>query len=177
MQGIPLEPLVILVLIFAVICVAHLVRRAQARRESAGGTKHRIPAQVLPAAPVLPSALLKAPPPTASKPRKIVIPSEGSDRVYEYDLSSPFWADVAKMQPGSFVKYESLDKDWHVFTVVDGPKYGRRDFDGGIGLSVVVRRVSTGRVFTMPPKRLRSCEPAFARRDGTNVKPGEGGWR
>jgi len=175
MQDIPTTPLVILALVLAGIGAVHLLRRAQTRRSDPAQAEQQPPTPVTPQLSVRPQVPM--PPQTAAKPGKILIPSEGSDTVYEKDLSSPFWADVARMRPGAFVRYESADKAWHVFTVVDGPKYGRRDFEGGIGLSVVVRRVSTGRVFTMPPNRLRSCEPAFARRDGTKVKPGEGGWR
>lgn len=175
MQSVPIAPLIILALVFAVIGAVHLLRRAQARRQNAVSAEQqpRSPV-VLPVSP-RPPAPLQAPPSTAAKPGKILIPSEGSDIVYEKDLSSPFWADVAKMQPGAFVKYQSIYDEWHVFTVVDGPKYGRREIEDG-DLSVVVRRVSTGQVFTLPKYSVRSCPPSFASRDGTKVKRGEG-WR
>jgi hypothetical protein len=77
------------------------------------------------------------------------------------------------MQPGSFVKYQSAAREWHVFVVVEGALYGRNK---EAGLSVVVRRVSTGQVFTMPPDRLRSCPPSFAAQDGKRIPRGES-WR
>lgn len=51
--------------------------------------------------------------------------------------------------------------------------YGRNK---EIGLSVVVRRVTTGEVFTMRPDRLRSCPPSFVAKDGTRIAKGES-WR
>lgn len=90
--------------------------------------------------------------------------------MYEKDLSSPFWAAVAKMQPDAFVKYESVDREWHVFVVEEGPRYGRV----GVGdVSVVVRRVSTRKQFTMPVNRLTPCDRSFAARDGTPIRKGE----
>lgn len=77
------------------------------------------------------------------------------------------------MQPGSFVKYQSAAQTWHVFQVVEGPAYGR---EGGLGLSVVVKRIRTGEVFTMPPNRLRSCPPTFVAQDNKPIPKGEN-WR
>lgn len=116
--------------------------------------------------PVTPPAKAVAP------PGKVLIPSE-TGGFYEKDLSSPFWAAVAKMQPGSFVKYESVGGQWHVLEVLGEPKYGRKEFQDGVGLSVIVRRTSTGQRFTMPANNLSPCAAAFVARDGTNILPGE----
>jgi hypothetical protein len=107
---------------------------------------------------------------SAAPPRTVRIP--GPTQIYEKDLSSPFWAAVAKMQPGSYVAYESVGREWHVFRVEQGPEYGRPEVLGDV--SVVVRRVTTGARFTMPASRLTPCESGFVSRDGTRIRKGEG---
>ncbi|MGK7863195.1 hypothetical protein [Falsiroseomonas sp. E2-1-a4] len=103
--------------------------------------------------------------------RTVLIPNLASGGHYEKDLSSPFWNAMSKMTEGSFVRYESVDREWHVFAVVDPPAYGRL---GHHDLSIVVRRVSTLREFTMPARLLSPCDASFRRRDGSRIRPGEG---
>lgn len=104
-------------------------------------------------------------------PDTVTIP--GPTRDYVKSTSSPFYRNIAKMTAGSYVKYESVDEEWHVFVVEGGPEYGRPAVND---ISVVVRRVSTGRVFTMPAARLTACDASFASRDGTPIRRGES-WR
>jgi hypothetical protein len=94
--------------------------------------------------------------------------------VYEKSLSSPWWAAAAKLERGTFARYGSVGREWHIFIVVEGPLYGRRDHQNvGGGLSVVAQRVSTREVFTMPADALEACAASFASRDGTPIRRGE----
>jgi hypothetical protein len=77
------------------------------------------------------------------------------------------------MTVGSFVAYRSVADEWHIFQITDPPRYGREEYEGGIGLSVGAVRVSTRSHFWLPPNILQPCQPTAVQRDGTKIRDGE----
>ena len=86
--------------------------------------------------------------------------------------NSPFWMAMHKLKEGTFSFYKSITNEWHVFRILEGPEYGRGEFQTG-DLSVIVSRVSSGQIFIMPADRLAPCEESFCIRDGTTLSTHE----
>lgn len=103
----------------------------------------------------------------------IVTVYSAAGSVYEKSLAQPFWATAAKMERGAYARYGAVAGDWHVFRIVEGPLYGRREYQDGVGISVIAQRVTTKAIFTMPLDALELCDSSFVTRDGTPIRRGE----
>lgn len=81
----------------------------------------------------------------------VLIP--GRSGVHERSLANPFWASVARMQPGTLVRHEAAG----LLEVVEGPRYGRPEVND---VSVVVRCPGTARRMTVAAWTLEPCGDA-----------------
>jgi hypothetical protein len=79
----------------------------------------------------------------------------GSDGFHAKRLSDPFWAEVARMQPGALVRAPAPTGGTEICEVQDGPRYGRPEVND---VSVIVRPIGTRQTRTLAAWCLSPCE-------------------
>ena len=84
----------------------------------------------------------------------VLIP--GRSGVHERSLANPFWAAVARMQPGTLVPDEGAGE---ILEVVEGPRYGRPEVND---VSVVARRRGSAQRRTVAAWAVEPCGTTLA---------------